>query len=187
MNAHSAAPHPVQDAALLGVSSMASMFSGTMAGLTAIATDAPARQHLVQGTCHHLDGIGMILESQVVMVENLAKRIHCKREIIASDYLDPSGEIETTCKQNVVHLHTFITQLDKGNQSIDFDPAIGAHQRSQLHAAYQRVIALSHRAIEALETLAGVVVTHDLDAEPPSEHPWDNLDDMLAVLQAQAA
>jgi len=187
MNVHSAALHPVSDTGLLGVSAMASVFSGTMAGLVAIAGEGATLHHLVRDACHHLDGIGMILEPQVVMVENLAARIHDKREIVPGDYLDPSGEVETACKRNAARLHALMIELSKGEQSVELDPGIDAHQRLRLHAAYQHVITLSRRAIEALETLSGVVVTHDLDAEPPSAHTWDNLDDMLAALKAQPA
>jgi len=167
------------------VSSMASVLSGTIAGLTAMTADG--LDHLVHHACNHLNGIGMILEPQIVMVEGLAGRIHAKRDVVLGDYLDPSGEVEAACQRNVVHLRAFIAGLAKGEQSVAFDHEIDAHQRHQLHAACQRVIALAQRAIEALESLAGVVVTHDLDAEPPPTQVWDNPDDMLAAILAEAA
>jgi len=177
--------HSAPDAGRLGVSSMASVLSGTIAGLTAMTADG--LDHLVHRACNHLNGIGMILEPQIVMVEGLAGRIHAKRDVVPGDYLDPSGEVEAACQRNAAHLRALIAGLTKGEQSVAFDTEIDIHQRQQLHTACQRVIALAQRAIKALESLAGVVVTHDLDAEPPSAQTWDNLEDMLMALKAQAA
>jgi len=179
-------PQPaLHDTSPFGLPFVANTFSGTVAGLTAMTADG--LDHLVHRACNHLNGIGMILEPQIVMVEGLAGRIHAKRDVAPGDYLDPSGEVETACKRNAADLRTFIAHLTKGEQSVAFDTEVDTHQRHQLIAAYQRVMTLARRAIEALETLAGVVVTHDLDAEPRPIQVWDNQDDMLAAILAETA
>jgi len=183
MSTHSAISPPVQDAGFLGLSALARMFSGTVAGLAEMATYAPVTHHEVLRMCRQLNGMVATLEPQVVEIEHLAEMIHLERDIACGQYFGDVPGVENA----IDALHLLIDDLTKSDQSVDMDPEINDHQRRQLHTAHQRIIALIHRCIAAFDGLMGAIITHDIDAEPPPDHVWDNLDDMLAALKAPAA
>jgi len=188
MNTHSTELHPIQETGR-DLSSVARIFSGTVAGLATIAADdVPVTQHEIHRICNRLDGIVTALEPQIVLIEQLAKFIHSKLDAVYGYSLSEEiGEEIADGEKALSDLHLMIAELTKIDQSVDLAAEINAHQRHQLHIAHQRAIALAHRGITAIEALAGVIITHDLDAEPPPTRTWDNLDDMLAELKAQPA
>jgi len=187
MNAHDATLHPMQDAGFFDVSSMARMFSRIVAGLSTIAAYAPVTRHEVNRVFNDLNGVVTALEPLIAMTEQLTEYIHSRREIACGHYLDASGEAVADYEKFAANLRELIAVQTKIDQSVEQDQEINVHQRLQLHAASQRAIALSHRGVEAIEALTGAIITHDLDAEPPPTRTWDNLDDMLDALKAQAA
>jgi len=188
MNAHSAALHSMQDAGFFGVPAMARMFSGTVAGLSTIAAYAPVTYHEVRRVCNNLNGLVAALEPQIALIEQLTERIHCRGEIVSGHYLDDASGSGIAENENITdNLRHLLDDLIKSEQSVVLDPDINASQRQQLHFAHQHAIALAHRGIAAVERLTGVIITHDLDAEPPPAQVWDNLEDMLTALKAQPA
>jgi len=167
---------------------MVRMFSGTIAGLAAIMAYAPVTHHEVCRVCNDLDGLVRALEPSIALAEQLTERIHSRHEIALGHYLDDiSGEGIVENENVVDNLRQLVSELTKNDQSVEMDPKINVEQRHQLHTAHQRAIALAHRGIAAVEALTGVIITHDLDAEPPPTRTWDNLDDMLVALKAQPA
>jgi len=166
---------------------MARMFSEIVAGLSTILAYTPVTRHEVNRVFNELKGVMTALESQIAMTEQLTENIHSRREIAYGHYLDASGEGIVDYEKFAANLRELIAVQTKIDQSVGQNQEINAHQCLQLHAASQRAIALAHRGIAAIEALTGVIITHDLDAEPPSAHTWDNLEDMLAALKAQPA
>jgi len=182
MNAHATALPAVQgaeslDALSISISDIVTDFLETIAGTT----------YEVHQVCNHnhLSKMVAVLESQIPQIEELTKYIHSKREIACGHYFGEGiiseGEKAVNC------LRLMIDELKKNDQSMDFGPEIDAHQSGQVHAIHKRAITLAQRAITAIETSNGAIVTLDLDAEPPPTRTWDNLDDMLAALKAQPA
>jgi len=125
------------------------------------------------------------LEPLIAEAEQLTEDIH-SIEVVHGCYADESGTRVADNENIADTLRLLVAALTEMEQS-ELYQEINDHERRQLHVTYQRVIALAHRGIAAMEALTGAFITHDLDAEPPPAHTWDSLDDMLAALKAQPA
>jgi len=171
----------------LGVSSMAHMFFGTIAGVASIAADAPGAPLKTSRVRQKLEGMESILQPQVEMMEKIISHVRSMRNFGTADYIDPDGEIEDVASECVSRLQTFVETLTRGDENLKSTVGVDPKQRIQLHETYVHIIALAQQAIELIQTLAGAIVTHDINAEPTGTQSWERLDDMLSDLKAQPA
>jgi len=184
MSTHCAALHPDPRSNGLGVSSMAHMFFGTVTGVASIAADVPETPLEVKPIRQKLEGMEAILQPQVDMIKKMISHVRAMQDFGTGDYLDPDGEIEEMSDECVNRLQAFVATLMRGSEKLDSSLGISSFQRGQLHEIYAHIIAIAQQAIGLIQTLAGVIVTHDINAEPPPTQIWERLDDMLSDLKA---
>lgn len=168
---------------MFGLSSLTSIFNGTIMGLTTGDVRDPVLQHQVRSVCDSLHGIVLALEPQVDLLNQLVEGISSHMELTEGVYLDETGEQEARMGESVAGLEAFIPNLVQANRSVDRDQDLDDNQRRQLHAAFDEAIDVLSRAAVSARALMGAIVTHDIDAEPKPAQTYDNLSDMLALLK----